>query len=918
MAKKKKYPRRIDAIKAYLLSLLEKEEKPKETTTGEKSLAEQINFGGKYDERAEGGVLVGEDTGKTTQAGRTVYKTPEGEMVSEKSTTFKYKGKWINIPSIVMGERLEDEELKELLDEGLIEPTSMHDELEEAEKAAEERSDSLEFNRGGTPMDEQMSMFKEGGLLDEGGEVDEESGNDVPIGGTKEGVRDDIPAMLSEGEFVFPEDVTRYHGLEKLMTLRQEAKMGLKKMEAMGQMGNSEEATIPDDLPFSMDDLLVVVTGEEEAEGKKDDEPIKAQAGTFVAPTQPAGTFTPSGQQLNNMGVMGFQESMYGQQGIQNNNTGVPAPSVPASSVVPTVQTPQVNTGYSAPTVPATPVDQTNFVEDVSDIYKPVKYINPTSGETMTINEYQGNPVSAVPAGFVRYDDYIAGGGKDPSEDDVTTGVESASVETAKVAGAQDDERKAKLSNLNKMKEDKERERVQEYNRVFDTESKSFTDKNDDNYITNEMLIDAYKDQMQAENVGAGLGFLGAGLPGLLPRLGRGKVNKALDARFGTAAGYDNFKDNPEFQKLTEGVTRGSVLKEAGSKIKDDFSKSFGSGFYDSYKSKYDVKAYDDSRGGTGFKKDPVTNQLSGNLNVREQQHFDNAVDSGNDAIANHFSLIAASRAEKDATARASKDLIKKAQKAKAAGDEEAYDRLKEDIKRKNTGSVRLGDSSIDEIINHGSSSLTAVNNGNSSPAKGFKKAEPKRNSGGSSSTSVSTSSGRPKKDVQKEINAKIKAATTYDEFGDKVVDWKKADVGKLVKERDEPSSSSNDSGSGSSPTASSAAGGGCCFIMLEARYGDGTMDEVVRKYRDEHMTERNRRGYYKVAEVFVPLMRKSRMFKWVVTKTFADPLVSYGKYYYGQNKHGVIYSPVKNFWMKVFDTVGSDVEFIRENGETV
>ena len=746
----------------------------------------------------------------------------------------------------------------------------------------------------------------EGGLLDEGGEVDEESGNDVPIGGTKEGVRDDIPAMLSEGEFVFPEDVTRYHGLEKLMVLRQEAKMGLKKMEAMGQMGNSEEATIPDDLPFSMDDLLVVVTGEEEEEGKKDDEPIKAQAGTFVAPTQPAGTFTPSGQQLNNMGVMGFQESMYGQQGIQNNNTGVPAPSVPASSVVPTVQTPQVNTGYSAPTVPATPVDQTNFVEDVSDIYKPVKYINPTSGETMTINEYQGNPVSAVPAGFVRYDDYIAGGGKDPSEEDVTTGVESASVETAKVAGAQDDERKAKISNLNKMKEDKERERVQEYNRIFDTESKSFTDKNDDNYITNEMLIGAYKDQMQAENVGAGLGFLGAGVAGLLPRLGRGKVNKALDARFGTAAGYDSFKDNPEFQKLTEGVTRGSVLKEAGSEIASDFSKSFGSGFYDSYKSKYDVKAYDDSRGGTGFKKDPVTNQLSGNLNVREQQHFDNAVDRGDDALANHFSLVAASRAEKDATAAASKDLIKQAQIAKANKDTATLDKIKRKIKANNTGKVQLGDSSIDEIINHGSSSLTAVNNGNSSPAKGFKKAEPKGSSG--------SSSGRPKKDVQKEINAKIKAAT--DANGK--VNWVKADVGKLVKERDEPSSSSNDSGGGSSPTASSAAGGGCCFIMLEARYGDGTMDEVVRKYRDEHMTERNRRGYYKVAEVFVPLMRKSRMFKWVVTKTFADPLVSYGKYYYGQNKHGVIYSPVKNFWMKVFDTVGSDVEFIRENEETV
>ena len=105
---------------------------------------------------------------------------------------------------------------------------------------------------------------------------------------------------------------------------------------------------------------------------------------------------------------------------------------------------------------------------------------------------------------------------------------------------------------------------------------------------------------------------------------------------------------------------------------------------------------------------------------------------------------------------------------------------------------------------------------------------------------------------------------------------------------------------------------------MLEARYGNGTMDKVVRKYRDEYMTDRNRRGYYKVAEVFVPLMRKSPTFKWVITKTFADPLVSYGKYHYNEKKVGVVFTPVKNFWMKLFDIVGGDTKFIRENGETV
>ena len=113
---------------------------------------------------------------------------------------------------------------------------------------------SKEFNKGGS-LAKQMEMFEEGGLKDEGGSVDPISGNDVPIGSTKEEVRDDIPAQLSEGEFVFPADVVRFIGLEKLMMMRQEAKAGLKRMEDMGQMGNSEEATLPDDMPFTMDDL---------------------------------------------------------------------------------------------------------------------------------------------------------------------------------------------------------------------------------------------------------------------------------------------------------------------------------------------------------------------------------------------------------------------------------------------------------------------------------------------------------------------------------------------------------------------------------------------------------------------------------------------------------------------------------------
>jgi len=117
---------------------------------------------------------------------------------------------------------------------------------------------------------------------------------------------------------------------------------------------------------------------------------------------------------------------------------------------------------------------------------------------------------------------------------------------------------------------------------------------------------------------------------------------------------------------------------------------------------------------------------------------------------------------------------------------------------------------------------------------------------------------------------------------------------------------------------SSSGGGSSCCFIMLEARYGNGTMDNVVRRYRDEHMTIQNKRGYYKVASVLVPLMRKSKVFKWIITKTFADPLVCYGKWYYKENKYGWIFSPIKNFWLNLFEIVGTDTKFIKENGEIV
>ena len=65
---------------------------------------------------------------------------------------------------------------------------------------------------------------------------DSVSGNPIPAGSTAKNVRDDIPALLSEGEYVVPADVLNYHGLKFFESLRDEAKLGLMDMAFAGQI----------------------------------------------------------------------------------------------------------------------------------------------------------------------------------------------------------------------------------------------------------------------------------------------------------------------------------------------------------------------------------------------------------------------------------------------------------------------------------------------------------------------------------------------------------------------------------------------------------------------------------------------------------------------------------------------------------
>jgi hypothetical protein len=111
------------------------------------------------------------------------------------------------------------------------------------------------------------NLLATGGMKQQGGTVDPVSGNTVPVGSLQNEVRDDVPAQLSDGEFVFPADVTRYIGLDKLMQIRDAAKQGLQKMDSMGQMGNSEEVAgdgnSEDQFSSHIDDIIATVDGKE-------------------------------------------------------------------------------------------------------------------------------------------------------------------------------------------------------------------------------------------------------------------------------------------------------------------------------------------------------------------------------------------------------------------------------------------------------------------------------------------------------------------------------------------------------------------------------------------------------------------------------------------------------------------------------
>ena len=216
------------------------------------------------------------------------------------------------------------------------------------------------YAEGGTVMDEQMEMA----FGDAGERVDPVSGNEVPTGSLPEEVRDDIPAQLSEGEYVVPADVVRYYGVKFFEDLRSEAKTGFNQMQANGRIGGEpmgmEVVDPQDDLDIMFDDSDFEVT----------DGPDGYAEGGIVTPTD-FGVYVPETMEMreyvnaegNTITIMFFNGMPM--SAIPEGYTYVnpePDPATTGGAVTTAADVPN-SSDDGPPIVPSSTVEPTNYKE---------------------------------------------------------------------------------------------------------------------------------------------------------------------------------------------------------------------------------------------------------------------------------------------------------------------------------------------------------------------------------------------------------------------------------------------------------------------------------------------------------------------------------------------------------------------------
>ena len=101
--------------------------------------------------------------------------------------------------------------------------------------------------------------------------------------------------------------------------------------------------------------------------------------------------------------------------------------------------------------------------------------------------------------------------------------------------------------------------------------------------------------------------------------------------------------------------------------------------------------------------------------------------------------------------------------------------------------------------------------------------------------------------------------------------------------------------------------GNGCCFIFLESY--NGTLPWFVRECRNYYYKQNPRvaRGYVKMANWLVPLMRRYRIVKSLVNILMVKPITKYGGWLCDVEGYSNcnLYKPFKSFWFTVWNYLG-------------
>jgi len=104
--------------------------------------------------------------------------------------------------------------------------------------------DTLNLKEGG---EVEADFVKTKDEQEEEQEEDDNDPADPPPGATPKEVADDIPAMLSEGEYVLPANVVKYIGLERIINMHRQVLCEIQEMEDLGLIQNVDENGKPED-----------------------------------------------------------------------------------------------------------------------------------------------------------------------------------------------------------------------------------------------------------------------------------------------------------------------------------------------------------------------------------------------------------------------------------------------------------------------------------------------------------------------------------------------------------------------------------------------------------------------------------------------------------------------------------------------